>query len=332
MKAMIINEFGPPEVLHYEDVPDPVPGENEVLIKVHAVSVNRVLDVAVRQGNQLQRGVKLPHILGVDPSGEIVGLGPGVTEYQVGDRVSVLQQLPGGGMFGIHCWGGNAELTKAPVSSCVRIPDAINYPEATVISRHGPVAFNLLYNMGKLEAGQWVLILGPAGNLGSIGIQLAKATGAHVIAAAGSAERAAIGKELGADHVIDYSTQDIRDEVMKVTDGEGVHLFYDNIANPETCSAGIESLRHDGRMVTAGAHGGPIVPVNMFTVYDRRLSIMGSPRSRGADADPCFKMAAEHRMRILIEKVVPLGEAAAVHAEIESSPGVGKIILDPTLG
>lgn len=332
MKAMIFNAFGAPDVLHYEDLPDPVAGPDDLVIEVHAVSVNRVLDVAIRAGTAPHYGVAPPHVLGVDPSGIVVATGSNVTDFAIGDRVSVTMGMPGGGRYGIECHGGDAELTRAPAASCVKVRDEVGFAEATVISRHGPVAYNLLFNMGELKAGQSVLILGAAGNLGSIGIQLAKAAGATVIAAAGSAARAATGTGLGADHVIDYSAVNLKDAVMEITGGTGVDLFYDNIASPETCPLGIESLKQQGRMVTAGAHGGPVVPVNFATVYGRQLTLMGNPRSKAQDALPCFDAAAEGNLKVIIDRVVPLSEAPAMHALMESDPGVGKIILDPTLG
>ena len=332
MRAMIFNAFGPPDVLHYEDVPDPAPGPGDLLIEVHAVSVNRVLDVDIRAGRAPHYGVEPPHILGVDPSGVVIDVGSDVQGFAAGDRVSVTMGMPGGGRYGLECNGGDAQLTIAPAASCVKVRDEIGFADATVISRHGPVAYNLLFNMGKLEAGQTVLIMGAAGNLGSIGIQLAKAAGATVIAAAGSRARADVGVSLGADHTVDYNAVNLKDAVMDITDGAGVDLFYDNIANPDICPLGIESLKVLGRMVTAGSHGGPVVPVDFSTVYHKQLTIMGNPRSKAQDALPCFDAAAAGNLKVVIDRVVPLSAAPEMHALIEADPGIGKVILDPTLG
>ena len=334
MRAMIFNEFGPPDVLHYEDLPDPAAGPDDLVFEVHAVSVNRVLDVEIRSGRAPHYGVTPPHIPGVDPSGIVVEVGSNVTGFAVGDRVSATMGMPGGGRFGIECDGGDATLTRAPAGCCVKVREEVGFAEATVISRHGPVAYNLLFNMGELKSGQTALVLGASGNLGSIGIQLAKAAGARVIAAAGSADRAAIGTDLGADHAVDYGTVNLTEAVMEITDGEGVDLFYDNIANPDICSQGIECLKQRGRMVTAGAHGGPVVPVNFATVYHRQLTLMGNPRSNAKDALPCFDAAAAGDLKVVIDRIVPLSEAPAMHALLESpeGAGVGKIIMDPTLG
>ncbi|HKT17579.1 MAG TPA: zinc-binding dehydrogenase [Stellaceae bacterium] len=332
MKAMIYREFGPPEVLHYEEVPDPVPGPGEIALEVRACSINRVLDVAVRAGKQPQRKVQLPHVGGVDPVGIVTALGPGVTDRKIGDTVAVFQHIGGGRMFGIHCWGGNARFTKAPVAATCVVPKGVSFADACVLARHAPVAWNLLVHMGKLKAGEWVLVMGAAGNLGSIGIQLAKNLGAKVIACAGSDDRAAIGRALGADHAINYSKHALKQEVMRITEGHGLDMVYDNIANAEPTARAIEALAYDGRLVTAGAHGGPVVPVNFFHVYDHRITIMGSPQSRPEDAMPALDAAAQGKMRVLVERVMPLGEAAAAHRLVESSPATGKVILDPSLG
>ncbi|MGH7035373.1 MAG: quinone oxidoreductase family protein, partial [Stellaceae bacterium] len=312
--------------------PDPVPGAAEIALEVRACSVNRVLDVAVRAGKQPQRKVQLPHVGGVDPVGIVTAVGPGVTDRKIGDTVAVFQHIGQGRMFGIHCWGGNARLTKAPVMATCVVPKGVSFADACVLARHAPVAWNLLVHMGKLKAGEWVLVMGAAGNLGSIGIQLAKTLGARVIACAGSAARAAIGLELGADYAIDYSKHALKDEVLRITEGHGLDMVYDNIANPEPTARAIETLAYDGRLVTAGAHGGPVVPVNFFHLYDHRITLMGSPQSRPEDAMPALEAAARGKMRVLVDRVMPLGEAAEAHRLVESSPATGKIILDPSLG
>ena len=190
MKAMIYREFGPPDVLRYEDVPEPSPGPGEIKIEVHACSVNRVLDCATRAGKQPHRKVQPPHVGGVDPVGIVTEVGPGVTDRKVGDTVAVFQNLGHRNMFGIQCWGGNAQYTVAPAWLTCVVPKGVSYADACVIARHAPVAWNLLVHLGKIKAGETVLVMGAAGNLGSIGIQTAKNLGATVIACAGSDDRA----------------------------------------------------------------------------------------------------------------------------------------------
>jgi NADPH:quinone reductase-like Zn-dependent oxidoreductase len=208
----------------------------------------------------------------------------------------------------------------------------VSFAEATVISRHAPTAYNLLVNMARLQAGEWVLIMGASGNLGTFGVQIAKSRGATVIAAAGSAERVQVGLDLGADFGVDYRARDLTEDVMRITDGRGVDVVYDNIADPETCPKAIAALAKHGRLVTAGAHGGPVVPVDFYTLYHNKLTLMGNPENRTEDLEPCLREAAAGRLRVRIDRILPLSRVQEAHRLIESEPGIGKIILDPTLG
>ena len=214
MKAIVIHEYGPPDVLRYQDLPDPVPRQGEIRIKVHAATVNRVLDVSLRAGREQYRGPVLPLIPGVDCAGIVDAVGPQVSRWHVGDRVSAAGIMPlqicaedgsgydgPQGMMGIKRPGGFAELVAVPACAGVAIPQNLDFHRAAVVMRHVPTAWNLLMHVAELKYGETVLIMGAGGNLGSIGIQIAKnVIGAHVIAAAGSEERAALGKKLGADH------------------------------------------------------------------------------------------------------------------------------------
>ncbi|HEY8579786.1 MAG TPA: zinc-binding dehydrogenase, partial [Beijerinckiaceae bacterium] len=289
MKAAIFHEYGPPEVLRYEDVPTPAPRPGEVRIKVHASTVNRVLDVALRRGAQMQRNAVLPCIPGVDCAGVVDAVGEGVRRWKVGDRVAAAGGMPldvvaedetaykgPSGMMGIRRPGGFAEYVCVPSLVTRALPDALSFHQAAVVMRHVPTAWNLLFNVAELKAGEWALIMGASGNLGMTGIQLAKnVAGAKVICVAGSRARADSGLELGADHAIDYATQDLLAEVMRITEGKGVDVLYDNIANPQVLPQAFHALGMNGRLVTAGAHGGPNVTIDFFHLYDRRITIKG---------------------------------------------------------
>lgn len=337
MKAAIFYEFGPPEVLQYEDVPDPDPGPGQVIVKVYAVTVNRTLDCAVRAGTQMQRDPILPGVLGVDPSGEVVARGAaieGVHMPKIGERVSILSRPGPGedGMLGVRRWGGNAELVKAHANCCMPIPGNLDFHEASVVIRHCPTAFHLMFTMGELKKDQWVLVMGCSGGLGSIGVQIAKMVGANVIGAAGAADRARIGLDLGADFVVNYGEQDLTEEVMSITKGHGVDLVYDNISNPETWPKAFASIAHGGKLVTAGSHGGPVVPLDCFRLYDSRITIMGSAGSTRQNVEDSLKAAADGKIRVNIFKVFPLREIAEAHKLVEAGAVPGKVILDPTLG
>ena len=345
MKAIIIHEYGPPDVLRYEEVPDPIPRPGEIRINVHAATVNRVLDVSLRAGKEGARGAELPLIPGVDCAGIIDAVGPQVTRWRVGDRVAAAGFMPLNicaedgsgydgprGMMGIKRPGGFAEKVAVPACAAVALPEHLDFHRAAVVLRHVPTAWNLLVHVADLKFDETVLIMGAGGNLGSIGIQIAKnVIGARVIAAAGSDARAALGKELGADDAINYATHDIRDEVMKITGGKGVDVLYDNIANPAVLPSAFRAIGMNGRLVTAGAHAGPNVAIDFSHLYHKRISIRGMPGYTPSDLPHCLAAAAQGKVIPQIERVLPLAQAALAHRLVEQHEGQGKIVLDPTL-
>jgi NADPH:quinone reductase-like Zn-dependent oxidoreductase len=345
MKANVIHEFGPPDILKYEDVPDPQPREGEIRIRVHAATVNRVLDVSLRAGKEGFRKPVLPLIPGVDCAGVIDALGAGVTRWKVGDRVAAAGTMPiepcpedcagyagPTGMMGIKRPGGFAELVCVPSCAAVAVPTGLDFRAAAVVMRHAPMAWNLLFNEAKLQAGETVLIMGAGGNLGTTGIQLAKnVIGAKVIAAAGSDDRVKLALSLGADHGVNYNTQNIQDEVLKITGGKGVNVLYDNVANSKIMPLAFKALGMDGRHVTAGAHGGPNVMIDFAHLYHKKITIMGRTGHKESDIPKLFAAAAEGKLAAQIERLLPMSQAAEAHRLVESGEVAGKIVLDPTL-
>jgi NADPH:quinone reductase len=346
MKAIVIHRYGPPEVLSYEDVPDPAPRAGEIRIRVHAATVNRVLDVSLRAGKEGARAPVLPLIPGVDCAGVIDAVGAGVTNWRKGMRVAAAGVMPletcredgegyrgPTGMMGIKRPGGFAELVAVPACAAIALPDGLDFHHAAVVTRHVPTAWNLLFNVAELKAGETVLVMGAGGNLGSIGIQIAKnVIGAKVIAAAGSDERVKMGLELGADCAINYNARDLHAEVMAFTGGKGVDVLYDNIANPKVLPQAFRAIGFDGRLVTAGAHAGPNVTIDFSHLYHKRITIKGRPGYHPPDVPKCFAAAADGKVRAQIERILPLSRAAEAHRLVESGQSTGKIVLDPTLG
>lgn len=348
MKAAIYREFGSPDVLGYEDIDDPIAGPGEIVVEVHAVTVNRVLDCAVRAGEQTQRGVVLPHIGGVDPAGIVRDVGTGVSNVSAGDRVALLSRAPcldcehcaagdfkkcsKSTMLGVGRWGGAAELVKVPASVAVKLPGNLEFSEAAAVLRHGPMAHHLLFDTGNLQPGQTVLVMGAAGGLGLTGIQIAKAAGATVIAAAGSDERVAVGCEYGADFGVNYAKQDLTEAVRGYVGGEGIDLVFENISNPKTWPKALKCLRKLGTLVTAGAHGGGKVELDCAFLYHQNIRIFGSTGNTDKNVSDTVSLAGEGKLKAKIEKVFPLSEAPAAHRMMEGDVLSGKIILDPTAG
>ena len=346
MKAIVLHEYGPPDVLRYEDIPDPLPRAGEIRIKVHAATVNRVLDVSLRAGKETFRNPVLPLIPGVDSAGIVDAVGPEVSNWHVGDRVAAAGIMPleicaedghgyngPKGMMGIKRPGGFAERVTVPACAVVPLPEGLDFHRAAVVMRHVPTAWNLLFHVADLKFGETVLIMGASGNLGTVGIQIAKnVIGARVIAVAGSDDRLAVGMQLGADFGINYSTHNLLDEVMKITHGKGVDVLYDNIANPIVLPVAFHAIGMNGRLVTAGAHAGPNVTIDFAHLYHKQITIRGRPGYTPSDLPHCLAAAAQGKVIPHIERVMPLSQAAQAHRLIEQHESHGKIVLDPTLG
>ena len=345
MKAIVLHGHGGPEALRFEQVPTPTPGPGDVLVRVHAVSVNRSLDLMVRAGTY-DAQVSFPLVLGVDPSGLVEATGPGVERPKVGDRIAVISPIRCGQCefcragneetcrtnlhVGVHRWGGYAEYVCVPASNVIPIPDELSFAEATVITRHFPTAFHLLLSMAKLEPGDWVLIMGAAGALGTAAVQVARLVGARIIAAAGSDARVEASRANGADYGVNYRGQDLAGEVMRITGGRGVDVVCENIADPTLWPGAFNSLAFRGRLVTAGAHGGGQVTLDVRRLYHRRLQIIGGPGSTRRDLDRALEEVRAGRIRAVVDRIMPLREAAVAHRLLEDNSNIGKIILDPT--
>jgi NADPH:quinone reductase-like Zn-dependent oxidoreductase len=347
LKAIVLNKFGGPEVLRLADLPAPKPGPGEILIRVRSVSVNRTLDCTVRAGKYPVE-TKMPHVLGVDPAGEVVEVGAGVEQLKVGNRVATIsivrclkckQCLKGSEAnclasqhIGLHRWGGYADYIAVPERNAFTIPDNLSFAEGTVITRHFPMAFNLLTSKTTIQRGDWVLVMGAAGALGSCCVQVAKMYGARVIAAAGADDRVALAMTYGADFGVNYRRQDLANEVMKLTDNDGVDVVCENIADPILWPGAFNSLAIGGRLVTAGAHGGGVVELDVKRLYLRRQSIHGAAGTNPPDVEKAMDAARAGRIRAMNFQIMPLSAAAEAHRLVEGNHIAGKIILDPTLG
>ncbi|MEE8519532.1 MAG: zinc-binding alcohol dehydrogenase family protein, partial [Dehalococcoidia bacterium] len=240
MRAAVLREVGGPEVLRIEDIETPTPGPGEVLMKVHAVSINQTLDILVRSGESY--AVEFPFVLGNDPSGVVEEVGDGVQGFKKGDHVTAVK-LPLEG-------GGYAEYTLVSAKRTDHIPKNVSFADASFMSRHFPMAYSLA-RAADLKADEWVLVMGAAGGLGYAAVQVAKHLGARAVAAAGTDERVATAVEAGAEAGINYRAQDLAEEVMRIT-GEGVNVVYENIADPTLWPGAFNSLAMHGRLVTVG--------------------------------------------------------------------------------
>ena len=346
MKAIVVRRYGGPEEIRVEDVPPPSPGPGEVLVKVRAVTVNRARDLNVCAG-QAGGPEHLPLVPGQDPAGEIVGLGAGVSGRRMGERVIVSCRitcdtceacLSGRGSdcatpshIGIHRRGGYAELMTAPARLALPIPDGLGFAEAAVAMRHFPMAFQQLDAKAGVRPGEWVLVMGAAGGLGSACVQIARLRGARVIAGAGSDERVAAAIALGAGHGINYRREDLTRRVREITGGHGADVICENISDPSTFPAAFASLAVMGRLVTSGAHGGGTVPVNMKQLYQGRQRIIGAAGYDPGDVGKAMQAAGSGAAKATVDLVMPLDGLLEAFELIHARKVAGKIVIDPGL-
>jgi NADPH:quinone reductase-like Zn-dependent oxidoreductase len=333
MKAIVIRQFGGPSVLNLEDVSQPALEAGEIAIKVRAATVNQTLDVALRAGKYARRP-PLPHVLGSDGAGEVAAVASDVKSLKVGDRVvchPIVGRQPSGALklLGVDTWGTYADFVKVPASTVQIVPDALDFITAAVVGRHGPLAFTQLRDRAQVKPGEWVLVMGASGGLGSTLVQAAKYLGARVIAAAGSDERVAAAVQLGADEGINYRRQDLTAEARRITNGAGVNVVLDNIGDPVTFPKALASLAFQGRLVTAGGHGGGNVPLDVKYLYLNVITIVGNPIDTAENFKLALKLAAEGKLKVLIDKVLPLEEARRAHEIVEERSGIGKVVLTP---
>src|SRR5262249_29462973 len=220
--------------------------------------------------------------------------GANVTQRKVGERVYVslfvptddpaaknLPGLAGVRFLGVDVWGGYAQYVRVPAGNAIPIPSNLSFHEATVIGRHLATAVNQVEGVGRAKAGEWVLVMGASGGLGSAAVQVARWIGARVIAAAGTDERGKAAVAVGADHGVTYRTQDLTQEVMRMPDGHGVDLVCENVADPELFRKALFAMARGGRLVTAGNASGNIeVPLDIRRLYLFQLQIFGEPREQ----------------------------------------------------
>jgi NADPH2:quinone reductase len=344
MKAILVRSYGGPEVIRLEHgVTVPEPAAGEVLVKVRAVTVNRTRDLNVCAG-QAGGPEALPLVPGQDPAGEIVAVGPGVADARIGERVIVSSRLTCGECefcktgrgsdcrksrhIGIHRWGGYAEYVAVPAGQATSIGQ-LGFAEAAVAMRHFPMAYQQLRGKAELRPGEWVLVMGASGGLGSACVQVAKLLGATVIAGAGGDERVAAAMALGADHGINYRREDLTARVREITGGHGVDVVCENISDPTTFPAAFASLAIMGRLVTAGAHGGGTVPVNMKQLYQSRQRILGSAGHDPLDITLAMEGAGSGRLKAKVDLVLPLERLHEAFDLIHHRKVAGKVVIDP---
>jgi len=326
--------------LRHEDIPDAKPRKDQVLVRVKAVAMNH-LDLWVRKGLP---GVKLPHILGSDIAGEVLEVGEYVTGVKSGQRVLIAPMH-----FCNHCPqcvagrqnmcreftvlgngvdGGNCELIAVPEVNVIPIPHNLDFIGAASVPLVFLTAFHMLTGRAEVRPGNTVLVLGANSGVGIAAIQVAKLFQATVVATAGTEQKMAKARELGADHVIDHYKQNISEEIRKITNGAGVDIVVEHVGLA-TWEHSLKSLTAGGTLVTCGATTGPQVGIDVRFVFHRQLSVLGSYMGTMGELHEVLKHVFTGKLKAVVDSVFPLSEARAAHEHMEKSEMFGKIVLTP---
>jgi NADPH:quinone reductase-like Zn-dependent oxidoreductase len=325
VKAVRIHEDGGPEVLRYEDVPDPSAGPGEVLIELRAASLNH-LDLWVRRGLP---SVPKPRILGADGAGVVAALGEGVEGLEVGQRVVINPGLEHGEtivVVGEHSEGTHAELIALPATNVYPLVDGLSFEEAAAFPLVFETAYRMLVTRSHLQPGEWVLVWGIGGGVATAALAIAKALGASVLATSSSDEKLERARELGADATVNHANGDVRAEAKRVTDGRGIDVVVEHVGEA-TWATSLAVVRPGGRVAVCGATTGPNPPAQLHRVWWKQLSIHGSTMGTRADFEGAYELVASGRARPVVDAVFPLAEARAAHERLEAGDQLGKIVL-----
>jgi zinc-binding alcohol dehydrogenase/oxidoreductase len=321
LKAIRIHEDGGPEVLRYEDAPDPVPDSGQVLISLRAASLNH-LDVWVRRGLP---SVPKPRILGADGAGVVVS-GDG---FAPGDPVVINPGLDHGDgritVVGEHTDGTHAELIAVPRAQVYPLPDGLDFEAAAAFPLVFETAYRMLATKAHVQRDEWVLVWGIGGGVATASLAIAKALGARVIVTSSSAEKLERARELGADAALNHETDDVVAGVKDVTAG-GAHIVVDSVGEA-TWQRSLAAARADGRICVCGATSGPNPPAQLHRIWWKQLTVFGSTMGSRADFEAVYDLVASGQAVPVIDHVVPLAEAAAAHERLEAGEQLGKILL-----
>lgn len=344
MRAMLYREPGGPEVLELADVDDPQPGARDVIIQVVATALNH-LDVVQRNGWFQMPGFTLPHIAGMDVVGTVVAVGCEVTRVGLGERVVVdpsLSEVPDGsklagvgdlygelGVIGATVAGGYAERCLAPESHVHTIPSQMSWHQAVCFPTAWLTAWHALFPVGRLTAGETIIIHAAGSGVSMAGIQLAKHAGAIVLATAGTDDKCEKALELGADHVLNNRTGDIAGWARGVTAGRGVDMVFDHVG-PALWASSMFALAPRGRLVNCGNTTGDTATIpSLGFMFHMGIQILGSDPYRYAEFAEAWSVYSSGTFHSAVDSVFPLSAAGDAQDKMQRSDFFGKILLEP---
>ncbi|MGH7259676.1 MAG: zinc-binding dehydrogenase [Nitrospiraceae bacterium] len=340
MKAVVFHEHGGPEKLQYEDRPDPQIKPDEVLVRVKACALNH-LDIWIRQGIPAYP-IALPHISGCDVAGIVEQVGSGVSGVAKGQRVFVSPGLNCGtcdqcqagrdnlcssfGVLGAKTDGGYAELVAVPGRNVLAIPGSLTFEHAAAFPLVSVTAWHMLFTLAGVHARDTVLVMGAGSGVGSMAVQMAKLAGARVITTVGSEDKITKATQLGADVVLNHSTEDVTARIQEVTDGRGVDVVIEHIG-PQVWEQSLRALAKGGRLVTCGATTGGEVKLDLRYLFSRQLTVKGSYMGTKAELVEAAALIGSGKLKPIVDRVYPLKEARAAQEQMLSRKFFGKLVL-----
>jgi NADPH:quinone reductase-like Zn-dependent oxidoreductase len=343
MNAMPFRSFGEPEVLLSEVMTTPKPRPDEVLVRVAAVSVGRLLDLLARSGNHPYAHFSFPHVLGAEHAGTVVALGSQVTTVSIGDRVAVFPVIvtgddeqtragypelsPSVELLGTHRQGAYAEYCSVPATNVRVVPDGMSPEDAVALVLAGAVAMNQFMRVGGVGEGTRIIVIGATSALGSTTALLARHLGANVIVTSRSAEKRDRLRALGFEHVLNASDEVFVEEVKRIFAGRGAHVVVDNIGLADIWQRDQQCLAPGGAIVSSGAFLGLEAPVNLKTLYSFGHRIIGVRTGNLASLDRLWA-EVDRGFRSVVDRTFMITDAPSAHHYIEAGENVGRVLLD----
>ncbi|MBA2299040.1 MAG: zinc-binding dehydrogenase [Actinobacteria bacterium] len=322
MKAIRIHEDGGPEVLRYEDVPDPTPAAGEVLVSLRAASLNH-LDLWIRKGLP---SVPKPRILGADGAGVVAALGAGVQGLEVGQRVVLNPGLEHGQtitVVGEHTDGTHCELIALPAAQVFPLDEGIDFEAAAAFPLVYETAYRMLVTKARLQEGEWVLIWGIGGGVATGAFEIARALGAKTVVTSGSDEKLARAREWGADVAVNHATGDVAAVVKEVG---GADVVVETVGEA-TWKTSLAVVKPGGRVTVCGATSGPNPPAQLHRFWWKQLTVYGSTMGSREDFLGAYGLIRDGSARVHVDSVFPLSETRAAHERLEAGEQLGKIVL-----
>ncbi|MBL9135113.1 MAG: zinc-binding dehydrogenase [Verrucomicrobiales bacterium] len=342
MKALQLVAHGSPGRFEWHDVPSPVPGPGDVVVAVKACGLNH-LDLWLEEAG-LPVKVALPRTPGGEVAGVVESVGAGVTEWKAGDRIAVQSNLYCGecefcrrgeesiclnsSLLGVQCDGGFAELCLVPGRALVRLPASVDFETSAALTLAGSTAMHMLTDRVTTTAGDWVLVVGGASGVGSAAIQIARGLGARVITTASSPSKRAFCQALGAEVVVDPQNPDWPAEVRRATAKRGVDIVVEHVGG-RLLETVFQCLARGGRVVTCGATAGREVTLNLWPMFVKQQSIIGSYGRTRKDLVTTLEWAASKRLHATIDALVPFDRGAEAFARLRERKVNGKLVLVP---